>query len=119
MFAAKIAPILLGESGKTISDGDRVRVGNAIGLTETADGIRNLGGIQLFNVLLENSTRFDEVLKVLNNSLVNRGKDANNILNTERKRLGLSLDQVTKGQEAPVAAVRKELVAVFDATGGA
>ena len=116
MFAAKIAPILLGESGKTISDGDRVRVGDAIGLRESADGIRNYGGVELFNVLLDNPKKFDEVIKILNDSLVNRGNDANNILHAEMTRLNISFDQVTKGQEAPVAAVA--LTAEFDATKG-
>ena len=38
MLAIQMAPILLGESGKTISDGDRRLIANALGLAETQDG---------------------------------------------------------------------------------
>jgi hypothetical protein len=38
MLAIQMAPILLGESGKTISDGDRRLIANALGLAENAEG---------------------------------------------------------------------------------
>jgi hypothetical protein len=38
MLAIQMAPILLGESGKTISDGDRRLIANALGLAETSEG---------------------------------------------------------------------------------
>ena len=91
MLAAAIAPILLGESGKTISDQDRDRVALIIGLgAENADGLRALGGDKLFNQLANTPGKLEQTLDVLNESLKRRSKAINATMTAELTRHGRS-----------------------------
>jgi len=91
MLAAAIAPILLGESGKTISDQDRDRVALIIGLgAENADGLRALGGDKLFNQLANTEDKLKQTLDVLNESLKRRSKAINATMTSELTRHGRS-----------------------------
>ena len=91
MLAAAIAPILLGESGKTISDQDRDRVALIIGLgAENADGLRALGGDKLFNQLANTEDKLKQTLDVLNESLKRRSKAINATMTAELTRHGRS-----------------------------
>jgi len=91
MLAAAIAPILLGESGKTISDQDRDRVALIIGLgAENADGLRALGGDKLFNQLANTPGKLEQTLDVLNESLKRRSKAINATMTSELTRHGRS-----------------------------
>ena len=49
ILAIQMAPILLGESGKTISDGDRRLIADALGITKTTDGAWQFTGGSLKN----------------------------------------------------------------------
>ena len=89
MLAAAIAPILLGESGKTISDQDRDRIALIIGLgTEDANGLRALGGDKLFNQLATTPKKLEQVLVVLNDSLKRRSGAINATMESELTRHG-------------------------------
>ena len=78
LLAAQIAPMILGESGKTISDPDRQRVANIIGLgAEDLEGLRKLGADAIFNKFLQTPGALEDTLKVLNESLDRRSKALN------------------------------------------
>jgi hypothetical protein len=62
MMAAKFAPILLGESGKTISDNDRQRVAALLGI--------NLDTGELFPGALNNPRQIQEALRLIREDLV-------------------------------------------------
>lgn len=90
LLAAQIAPMILGESGKTISDPDRQRVANIIGLgAEDLEGLRKLGADAIFNAFLKTPNALKDTLKVLNESLDRRSQAINDTMESELTRFGI------------------------------
>ena len=73
LILAKIAPILLDESGKTISDTDRKMVAQALGLTPVWDRNSETWKIEITGQIFKNPNQIilamNETLKGLNNRL--------------------------------------------------
>lgn len=90
LLAAQIAPMILGESGKTISDPDRQRVANIIGLgAEDLVGLRKMGADAIFNAFLITPGALEKTLEVLNASLQRRSKAINDTMESELTRFGI------------------------------
>jgi hypothetical protein len=90
LLAAQIAPMILGESGKTISDPDRQRVADIIGLgSQDLDGLRKLGADAIFNAFLKEPTALEDTLRVLNESLDRRSRALNDTMDAELTRFGI------------------------------
>ena len=90
LLAAQIAPMILGESGKTISDPDRQRVANIIGLgSEDLEGLRKMGADAIFNAFLKTDGALEDTLEVLNASLQRRSKAINDTMESELTRFGI------------------------------
>jgi hypothetical protein len=82
--------MILGESGKTISDPDRQRVADIIGLgSQDLDGLRKLGADAIFNAFLKEPTALEDTLRVLNESLDRRSRALNDTMDAELTRFGI------------------------------
>ena len=71
---AKITPMILGESGKTISDADRIRVAKALGYRiDTVDGVQVIGELtrNIFTSKAQIQNALNEVSFVIRNSYLN------------------------------------------------
>jgi hypothetical protein len=72
ILMTQIAPMLLGESGKTISDADRVLVAQALGWTNASlkDGVLQMG--KLNKEVFQNPEAIDLALDRINQALINQ-----------------------------------------------
>jgi hypothetical protein len=112
LLAAQIAPMILGESGKTISDPDRQRVANIIGLgAEDLVGLRKMGADAIFNAFLITPGALEKTLEVLNASLQRRSKAINDTMESELTRFGIGWkDTGLTDPSAPKADFKTSLV---------
>ena len=104
ILAMQLAPILLGEAGKTISDADRVRVATALGYeANLVDGravIKLTGGIQnLFQSKEAADFALQEIQAVLRNRATEKHKEYSTLLSG----FGMSLEQRAVTEDTPDA----------------
>jgi hypothetical protein len=106
MLAIQMAPILLGESGKTISDGDRRLIANALGLAETQDGDWNFISSSSIS---EDQLRFR--LSLVQQGLSRAHKRLDDSFRTQWGGLGYPIDEVetpSRQQQAAIARVERD-----------
>jgi hypothetical protein len=104
ILAMQLAPILLGEAGKTISDADRVRVATALGYeANLVDGravIKLTGGIQN---LFQSKEAADFALQEIQSVLRDRAEVKHKEYSTLLSGFGMSLEQRTITGDTPDA----------------
>ena len=118
LLLAKITPLLLGESGKTISDADRIRVARALGFTvetglDDRTGKKTFIGVSGFDSdLFANPNKIDDALEQVGAIIAESYADIHNIYRREVQQLG---EVIKEGdQKNPM----KKGFLTFDATKG-
>ena len=89
ILAAELAPILLKESGKTISDADRDRIAEIIGYKK---GDSAFGGDVLMEIFLASPEKFQEVKNSLNQALIDQQMALNSQMSSTLMRVGLTFE---------------------------
>ena len=118
LLLAKITPLLLGESGKTISDADRIRVARALGFT-VETGLDNAGRTTFLNIsgvgdgFLQSPYKVEDALEQVGKIISESYADIHNVYRREVQQIGESIKE--GDQKNPM----KKGFLTFDATAGA